>query len=157
MNFKEIFKKIKFDKKRAVSFGWYLFIIDQLVKHNVKNPVLNEGAAFGILQGQKWLFLIVTLVVVFFIWKELKKTKEEDFLQSMSFVFIISGALSNFVDRLLLGHVIDYINFLGIPTFNIADLCINFGIILLIVNEVKQSRKNKNASNGEKPNKGKKK
>ena len=90
--------------------GKYVFlialivIIDQILKNTLKNIVKNYGASFNILQNYSLFLTLISLVslivfVYFFI-----KSKEK-----LAFVFLIAGTLSNLIDRLALGYIIDYI------------------------------------------------
>ncbi|WP_330205302.1 signal peptidase II [Cyanobacterium sp. Dongsha4] len=103
--------------------------------------VQNTGAAFSFFQGGvgwlKWLSLIVSLGLMIFAWQE-KLSKIEQF----AYGFILAGALGNGVDRFLFGYVVDFLDFrlINFPVFNMADVCINIGIVLLIYATIKMSR-----------------
>ena len=112
--------------------------------------VYNRGGVFGILQGYKNMFLIVSIVVLvimifYFIFEA---NKSYLFLCSMS--FIIGGALGNILDRLIPGRpgVVDFIsigvdNFYRWPAFNIADSSIVLGAFLLAIIFIKEEKKKK--------------
>lgn len=95
--------------------------------------VRNTGAAFGILQGQKWLLLVLTLVVLIgAVWYLIhSKTTNPVLLASGSAV--LSGAVGNLIDRIRLSYVIDFleIRFIHFPVFNVADCCVVVGMIVL--------------------------
>ena len=94
----------------------------------------NRGAAFGILQNQRWFFIIfaVTMILAFVYLINVKKINNKIFLTSA--VLIIAGGLGNFIDRLFLGYVIDYIKLSFFPPVcNFADYCITFGVVILTV------------------------
>ena len=94
----------------------------------------NRGAAFGILQNQRWFFIIFALGMIFiFVYLiNVKKINNKIFLTSA--VLIIAGGLGNFIDRLFLGYVIDYIKLSFFPPVcNFADYCITFGVVILTV------------------------
>ena len=100
--------------------------------------VENRGAAFGILQNQRTFFIISTVVLVVFILAMLVFNKKITNFTRISLVLILSGAIGNFIDRLRLGYVIDFIDvrfgsFYDFPVFNIADSCIVVGTALLII------------------------
>lgn len=115
----------------------------------------NEGAAFGILQGQMWFFYIITVVVVAAIIYHLHKYGKSSFMIGLPLVFILGGALGNFIDRVLFGAVVDFVDtyFWGYsyPIFNVADSALVVGVGLLIIkmmsDEWKEKRKNKHGSN----------
>lgn len=96
--------------------------------------VENRGAAFGIFQNQRWFFIIFAgiMILIFIYLIKRKKLKDKIFLNSVA--LIIAGGIGNFIDRLLLGYVIDYIklSFFS-PVCNFSDYCITFGAISLAV------------------------
>jgi len=93
--------------------------------------VENTGAAFGMLQGNTWFLILtsalVSAVVAYLIWK----VKPENRYVKISLALILGGALGNLVDRVLLGYVVDFLDFRIWPVFNIADSCVVVGAILL--------------------------
>ncbi len=91
--------------------------------------VYNRGAAFGMLKNQIPLFIFVSLAAIVFIFINLKK--DDTLLKRISLNFILAGALGNLVDRIFLGHVVDFFDFRIWPIFNIADSAITIGAILL--------------------------
>lgn len=100
--------------------------------------VENRGAAFGILHGQRWLFVIITIVVtigVIIYLKRLEKTDRAYNFLRLSLVLILAGAWGNAIDRLLRGYVVDYFEFtfINYPVFNIADIYVVLGTALLAV------------------------
>ena len=103
--------------------------------------VHNYGAAFSILYdagGWQRYFLggIALAVSILIVWW-LKKTPKEQNLLPIAFSFILGGALGNFIDRVLHGYVIDFLDFyIGNshwPAFNVADSVIFIGAVLLII------------------------
>ncbi|MBR5540322.1 MAG: signal peptidase II [Clostridia bacterium] len=98
--------------------------------------VENEGAAFGILQGQRFLFLIITGVVMAAILALLLFGKFRKYrLFNISATLIVAGGLGNFIDRLIHGYVVDFIKvlFFEFPVFNVADCYVVIGSVLLLV------------------------
>ena len=94
--------------------------------------VENNGAAFSVLPQLHWLYLAVALVVslyIVFFGYRYGTTWYRQVLIGM----ILGGALSNGVDRLVQGSVLDFIDFHFWPVFNIADSCIVVAIALLLV------------------------
>ena len=92
----------------------------------------NSGAAWSILEGQQWLFSIITLVaVVAIVYFMIKLEGRKLYLTST--IILLSGILGNFINRFLQGYVVDMfqVDFINFPVFNFADICITFGIILL--------------------------
>ena len=101
----------------------------------------NTGAAFSLLADaggwQRWLFTVIAILVSAVIVQWIRKLPTEDSLTALSLSLILGGAIGNLIDRILLGHVIDYIQiWLGsypFPAFNIADAAISVGAALLIL------------------------
>ena len=150
-------------------------VLDQVTKHWVAGSmelyqsitvfpffnityVHNLGAAFSFLadQGgwQRWFFTVIAAVasVIFVYW--LAKTPKDNRNLGIAFALLLSGALGNLIDRMLLGYVIDFLDFyVGSyhwPAFNVADSAIFIGAALMILdsfinpsesNEVSSSNK----------------
>lgn len=96
----------------------------------------NRGAAFGILQNRRIFFIILTLVVVIYLlYYFVKNIRTNPRLLNIALSLIISGAIGNFYDRLVHTYVVDFIefSFINFPVFNIADILVTTGSILLIV------------------------
>ena len=98
----------------------------------------NTGAAFGVLAGHRLLLIFITIVALVFIFVYYLRFRESRWMQ-VSLGFLLGGAVGNFIDRLYLGEVIDFLQF-GIvsyglfwPTFNIADISVCIGAGMLIV------------------------
>lgn len=95
----------------------------------------NFGAAWGILQGQRWLLLVVTGVVIAALLAALVMGKLQGRLLKTSVALIVAGGLGNLLDRALHtgGFVVDYIYFeiIDYPVFNLADICVCIGTFLL--------------------------
>ncbi|HJA42026.1 MAG TPA: signal peptidase II [Firmicutes bacterium] len=116
----------------------------------------NRGAAWGMLEGQFWLFYIVTAIVVGFILYYIIRFKITDFLSLLTFGFIMGGAVGNFLDRFFRGEVVDFIEvnfsfYNRFPIFNIADAALTIGVLLfafVILTEGKAA-KEESVKNGE--------
>lgn len=103
----------------------------------------NRGASFGMLKDQRWLFVLLTLVVVAgIVWTVLK---EKNLSTSMRLLLglISGGALGNLVDRLRWGFVVDFIDFRGIwpYIFNVADIGVVAGGILFALLYLREEQK----------------
>ncbi|QDI93000.1 lipoprotein signal peptidase [Salicibibacter halophilus] len=96
----------------------------------------NAGAAFGILQGQMWLFFIVTIIVTVGVIYFMQKMGRTSLWIGMPLGILLGGTIGNFIDRVLHGEVIDFIDvYIGtysFPIFNVADSALTVGVILLI-------------------------
>lgn len=97
--------------------------------------VENRGAAFGMLQNQRWLFMTVSTVAIIALLIYLFKKKSHSKLENLSLAFIIGGGIGNMIDRVLLGYVVDMIDFrlINFAVFNVADsfVCIGAGLLML--------------------------
>lgn len=86
----------------------------------------NRGAAFGMLQNKQIFFFIIVLVIsVFIIWFYLHVPMTGKYLPlRLCAIFIFTGAIGNFIDRLKLGYVVDFFYFklINFPIFNVADI-----------------------------------
>lgn len=109
--------------------------------------VENRGAAFGIFQNMQIIFAIiaaaVTIVGLVCIFK-----KKWGKLVNISICMIIGGAIGNTIDRLKLGYVVDFLDFRFIwnYVFNIADVFVVLGTIILCIMMIKDERKNSKES-----------
>ena len=100
--------------------------------------VENRGAAFGILQDKRIFFIISTIILVAFIVYLIFLNKKVTHATKLTLSLILSGAVGNFMDRVRLGYVIDFIDvrfgdFYDFPVFNIADSCLVVGTIILVL------------------------
>ena len=97
----------------------------------------NNGAAFGMLKDQKAFFILITAVFFGLIaYIMIKLPEKKKYLELHIVIAVItSGALGNFIDRMRIDHVIDFIYFVIIdfPVFNFADICITVGTIWLVL------------------------
>ena len=130
-----------------------LIIIDQITKWNIVQNfelyqekvivpgffslfyIQNEGAAWGIFQGKMVFFYLVTLIVVGYLVYMFQQEKNKTKLVGISFALILSGAIGNFIDRLLNGYVVDMfrLDFINFPIFNVADVCLTVGVVLMLI------------------------
>ncbi|QHJ70897.1 MULTISPECIES: signal peptidase II [Planococcaceae] len=99
----------------------------------------NRGAAWGMLEGQMWLFAIITIAVIVGILYYFHKHAKGQPLFQLSLMVILGGAIGNFIDRMLRGEVVDFVDVLipvinyDFPIFNIADAALTIGVILMII------------------------
>ena len=94
--------------------------------------VENTGAAFGILKNQKLFFVLITILAVTIIGYYFFALKKDE-VNKFALIFIFSGTMGNFLDRIFRGYVIDFIEltFIDFPLFNFADIFLTFGLIWL--------------------------
>ena len=109
--------------------------------------VLNDGAAFSLFASRTYLLILIALICLFFIIYELKNNLDDRVL-SIGYSLVLAGLLGNFIDRLIDGYIIDYLSFkiLGYsyPIFNLADILIVVGIVIVIIKEILKERGKKN-------------
>ena len=124
-------KKIVFDLIDLHTFISLTFFLDLTHIHNF-------GVSFGLFSGliSPWILIILGLLIVSFIFYLMKSAS--DTFEEWSLLIIISGALSNIIDRIFNGYVIDFIYFhykdFFWPAFNFADIYITIGIIMIVIN-----------------------
>jgi signal peptidase II len=114
----------------------------------------NYGAAFSFLAGaggwQRWFFIVLASVVslVLLVW--LIRLPRREWITGLGLGLILGGAIGNVIDRVRLGYVVDFIDvhFGGwhYPAFNVADSAITCGVILLLLDMVLVTRRNKKAA-----------
>ncbi len=107
--------------------------------------VYNQGAAFSFLANsggwQRWFFSALALAVsIFIVWMLNRNASQRMFCWSLS--LILGGAVGNLIDRLVYGHVIDFLDFhVGgwhWPAFNVADSAITIGAALFVLDELRR-------------------
>ncbi|HEX7066514.1 MAG TPA: signal peptidase II [Bacillales bacterium] len=105
----------------------------------------NRGAAFGILQGQMWLFYVITVVVVIGVVYYLQKQGLKQPLLGIALGLVLGGAVGNFIDRLFRGEVVDFIYFrvIDFPIFNVADSALTIGVVLIFIQTFLDGKKEK--------------
>ena len=134
----------------------FIVFLDQITKSWAKNSIpfntnyvffsltlsFNYGISFGILNKpdqQQIILIIIAICIIFSLIFSLIKMQNKSTLLIIAFSFIIGGAISNVIDRLVYGAVIDFLDFhygkYFFPIFNIADIAICCGVGLLIMKE----------------------
>ena len=122
-----------YNKKLFINKDFLLFKLDF---------VKNYGAAFNIFNGSRiflsLISILFSLLLIYFIFR--KNTLKTSDLYSYS--FILGGTIGNGIDRVYRGFVVDFINLniINFPVFNIADISINIGFIILLYNIFKNNR-----------------
>ena len=105
--------------------------------------IKNYGAAFNLFNGNRiFLSLISFIIAIILLYLILKKINLRN-IELFGYSFILGGTLGNGIDRIIKGYVIDYINlkFIDFPIFNIADISINIGLIIIIYSFIKYKKK----------------
>jgi len=146
----------------AISILAGIFALDRLFKIYLPDgclgifcvrKTLNAGAAFGIFKGWTLLLVLAALVVLGIIASLYRSSGR---MARWAFVLIAAGTVSNLVDRLLYGHVVDLFSVLGSSSFNLADLSNLAGAIILIYLMVSDEKEFSKARKGKKVRKQKK-
>jgi len=114
--------------------------------------VPNTDAAFGSFKGNNTFFVIISLIALVVVTILLVRHHRSDPWRDVSLALLLAGILGNLTDRLLHGHVVDFLLFnLHIryadpwPAFNVADSCISIAVVLFIIHSF---RKDKSAATG---------
>ncbi len=97
--------------------------------------VENYGAAFGMLQNSRWVFITLTIAIISAILAYRIRSGENGKLFNSASILLISGGMSNLIDRIFRGYVVDMIQFTFIdyPVFNFADCCVVVGAVLMCI------------------------
>ena len=95
----------------------------------------NRGAAFSMLEGQRWFFIVLTSVMLVVIAVAFFKEFFKGIWGKTTLVFIFAGAVGNFIDRVWLGFVVDMFDFrlIDFPIFNVADIFLTVGAAMGII------------------------
>lgn len=100
--------------------------------------VRNDGAAWNILSGKQTLLIVVTgAVMLTIIAYVIVNRKKISLLEKLSLGMIVGGGIGNLIGRASVGYVIDFLNIQIIPVFNVADIGVTVGCILLILTILK--------------------
>ena len=133
-----------------LGIGIFVFIIDQLVKLFVVSTmhigqsipvidgifsityVLNPGAAFGMLEHQRWIFILAAMGVMMIAAVCYRHIQRENMFIRCGSGLLLGGAAGNLADRIQTGLVIDFFDFHIWPVFNLADvaICVGAGILI---------------------------
>jgi len=109
-------------------------VIDGLVQ---LTNVHNTGAAWGMLEGFRWLFIPLTLIVAgLLIAVMIRFRKKLSVFSRVTLALLFAGAVGNFVDRLLLSFVRDFVDITPLfqfPVFNVADSALSIGCVMLVI------------------------
>ena len=137
--------------KTSIIISILITILDQIIKFIIDKKVLfieilptlfnihkvyNYGVAFSFLENKRYLILLFSIILIYFLFnlrKDLPKAKKYDIL----FGVILGGIIGNLLDRVFRGYVIDYLETfifgISFPIFNLADICITLGIIIMVL------------------------
>ena len=113
--------------------------------------IRNEGAAWGMFSDSRWVFIVISALLIIVLPFILYKFRKLHFLFGFSLSLIIGGAIGNMIDRVFAGSVVDFIefSFFNFPVFNVADIfvCVGGGLIALwaILGTIREAREGKKA------------
>ena len=152
-------------KKKILLITLYGLLFDQIIKFLVSKYITNitiipnfisliyaenDGVAFSMLSGSRIIIIIISIILLSFLAyymnKDYVSKKKDDILMDVSYGLLFGGILGNLLDRIIRGIVIDYIsiNIIGyhFPIFNLADVMITIGVIIMIIRTLKSESKN---------------
>lgn len=154
--------------KKIYIISLIIFILDQITKSLISTYlklnesieitkdffyiryINNKGASWGILENNRFLLIGLSIIAIIMIIRysySFKKTK----LNTYGFGLLLGGILGNLSDRLIFGYVKDFFDFIifryDFPVFNIADISIVIGVVLLIISILKGEDKSGSKSN----------
>jgi signal peptidase II len=130
---------IKPDEPRVVIAGFFDLV-----------NITNTGAAFGSFKNNNTFFIVVSCLALLFVVALLVRRRSRDAWRDVSLALLAAGVLGNLTDRLLYGHVIDFLLFdFGPnvpkflhpwPAFNVADSCICLAVVCFIIHSFRQQK-----------------
>lgn len=153
-------------KKKITIIALVTFFIDQIIKllaikyltnfsviPNVLSFVYaeNKGVAFSMFWGNRWFIIILSFLLLCFLIRIIKKEylngNKNDNLKNVTFGFLIGGILGNLFDRIFRSYVVDYVSIslfgYSFPIFNLADVLITIGVILMIICSILDDKRKK--------------
>ena len=150
-------------KKKIFIIAILCFVLDQISKiiverfleYGIQNTIIesffsftyikNYGAAWGIFSNGTIVLAILSIVFLFFALKYIIELKNANTLNTISYGIVLGGVFGNLVDRLVRGHVVDFISFkifsYDFPIFNVADIFIVIGIALIVIETLLENKK----------------
>jgi signal peptidase II len=109
--------------------------------------VTNTGAAFGSFRGNNMFFVVISSVALLIVLALLLRGRTPDNWRDLSLALLLAGILGNLTDRLLYGHVIDFLLFdlhfpyaHPWPAFNVADSCISIAVVLFVIHSFRKQK-----------------
>ena len=133
----------------VIMLGILIVIIDRITKLLLINKEItiipnllnftyieNNGVAFGIASNNTILIVLLNVIILAIIIKFLKeKFSKTNYIIILSLIMILAGGVGNLIDRIAMGYVIYFIdiNILDFPVFNIADISITVGVIMIMI------------------------
>ena len=149
---------IKYNRFFFIFISIIVFLSDQFTKYIISKNykslinkdlilfsidyVKNFGAAFNLFDGSRIFLSIVSIIITILLIFIILNNNNTTNIDLYSYSFILGGTMGNGVDRITNGYVIDFINlnFINFPVFNIADISINIGLILIIYGFINEKK-----------------
>lgn len=134
-------------------------IIDQIIKYivvasncsisiipNIFNLIYvkNTGGVYGIFQNSNFIFTMISIIVLIILFIYSKNITKDNKTKQVLWQLILAGGVSNLIDRIFRGFVVDFVQMLGFGVFNLADACIVISAIIIIFLELKEIRSGSN-------------
>lgn len=147
-------------KKKIWVYTFLIVLLDQISKIIVERflnteitiipnffsitKVHNTGGAWGIFGGNSLILACISLIVIFAMIEIILNDKKITKIDTLSYSFILSGIIGNFIDRIVRTYVIDFLSFkifgYDFPVFNIADSFIVIGVFIFILVLLKEDK-----------------
>ncbi len=131
-----VLRLIKPDEPRVVIAGWFDLV-----------NITNTGAAFGSFKNNNTFFIVISGLALLFVVALLVRRRSWDIWRDVSLALLAAGVLGNLTDRLLYGHVIDFLLFdlhfpyaHPWPAFNVADSCISIAVVCFVIHSFRQNK-----------------
>ena len=103
----------------------------------------NSGVAFGMFQGMGTVFAVLAAIVSLVIIYYYPRVAGDSRVLKVAMSLQLAGAMGNFIDRVTIGHVTDFLSIGDFPVFNVADACISVGVAILLIYVWVQEKKEK--------------
>ena len=145
-------------KNKYIVLTFIIVLIDQITKYIItkllnlneiiyliKNilyitNVHNTGAAFSILEGNTYLLIIISIIALYIL-NKIKLDSNNNTLNNIGYSLLYGGIIGNLIDRIIYKYVKDFIGIIifkyYFPIFNIADIAIVLGVLILIIKNIK--------------------
>lgn len=149
--------------KQKLFVGLSVLIIDQVLKGIIETLtksyviidkvfsikyVTNTGAAFSLFENNIFVLILISLIILVLAYN-LSFSFKSNKINNITFGLLYGGILGNLIDRVFYGYVRDFISIFIFPVFNIADMAIVCGIILLIITSIKGELNSKSGDKNE--------
>lgn len=154
-------------RRKSIIITIFIVLYDQVIKQVINNTfyygelvtvinkffyitkIYNDGAAWSTFSGNRIFLISITLIAFVFL-VSLERSFEKSSRISIAFGLIYGGLIGNFIDRVMYGHVIDYLKIMigdyEFPVFNLADMMIVIGFVIIIIGILKGEDKIGNKS-----------